>query len=125
MKAYTLTPLSGLILFSETFGVPRDVAQTIYMGMAPAMENLIRLVLTVGRLKMTNPANMARAERLVLDAADRVFTEKEETKLDRLFVDRMTRSVAWTLTHVPWPVKLPQLDIQKLGQKPDQQTGSH
>jgi hypothetical protein len=95
------------------------------MGMAPAMENLIRLVLTVGRLKMTNPANMARAERLVLDAADRIFTEKEETKLDRLFVDRMTRSVAWTLTHVPWPVKLPQLDIQKLGQKPDQQTGSH
>jgi hypothetical protein len=117
MKAYTLTPLSGLILFSETFGVPREVAQTIYMGLAPAMENLVRLMLTVGRLKMTNPANMARAERLVLDSADRTFTPKEDAKLERLFVDRMTRSVAWTLTHVPWPVKLPQLDTSKLEKK--------
>lgn len=109
MKAYSLTPLSGLILFSETIGVPREVAQTIFMGVAPAMENLLRLILTMSRLKLSNPKNMAYAEGLILDSGDTPFASKQKTKLQRLFADRWGRGIAWALTNVPWPVRLPEL----------------
>lgn len=113
MKAYSMTPLSGAVLFSEMFGIPREVAQTVYMSIAPAMENLLRLALTVNRLKITNPRNMAKAENMILDAEGRPFNDSEEKRLERLFVDRWGRSVAWALTHIPWPVHLPQIADSK------------
>jgi hypothetical protein len=111
MKAYAMAPLSGVILLSEAIGVPREVAQTIFMGMAPAMENLLRLCLTLNRLKRTNPKNMAKAEQLVLDAAGRPFDAAETARLENLFADRIGKSIAWTLTQLPPTLKMPVLEL--------------
>jgi hypothetical protein len=116
MKAYALTPLSSLILLSQVLGVPREVAQTVFMGAAPAMENLLRLVLTVNRLKFTNPNNMAKAESMILQTGNNSFEPHQDKRLERLFADGFGRGVAWTLTHFPRPVRLPEVDFAKLKQ---------
>ncbi|MBY0403777.1 MAG: hypothetical protein K2X66_07740, partial [Cyanobacteria bacterium] len=121
MKAYALTPLSSLILLSQVLGVPREVAQTVFMGVAPAMENLLRLALTVNRLKFTNPNNMAKAESMILRSGNHPFEPHQDKRLERLFADGFGRSVAWTLTHLPRPVRLPEVDFAKLKQTSEKQ----
>lgn len=111
LKAYAMTPLSGAMLLSEAIGVPREMAQTLYMSISPALDNLFRLVMTVGRMKWGNPHNISKVEHMVLDAADRPFDAKESLRLERLFADRAARSLSWLFTRLPKPVVLPNVTL--------------
>lgn len=112
MKAFSLVPLSGGILALEAVGVPREALQIIFMGVAPAMENVMRLGLTLKQLKFNNPRNMAKAETMVVQDGPQELTPKGKSQLRRLFADRWSWLVNKALTVLPWPVRLP--DVEKI-----------
>lgn len=111
MKAYTLVPLSGGILAMEYLGLPREVLQTIFMGVAPAMENLLRLVFTVKQAKINVPRKMAKVEGMILDAPTGEFTPKQKTAMGFRFADRWSRLMAKVVMFVSFrKVRIPKVD---------------
>lgn len=116
MRAFSLVPISGGILALEMLGVPREVVQFGFMALAPTMENMLRLVFTINRLKHTLPRDMRKAERLLLNQAEKPFSSQQEQQLKRLFADNWSKHVLHVLTGFPRKVKLPveDSDIQVL-----------
>lgn len=106
MKAFSLVPLSGGILALEMVGVPRELVQVVFMGVAPAMENVLRLGITLRQLKVSNPKKMNQVQQMVSEAGVKEFTPKNKSRLSRLFADRWSKWVNKVLTNVPWPVRL-------------------
>lgn len=111
MKAYSLVPLTGGILALEYLGVPRELVQVIFMGVGPAMENLLRLFFTMTQLRFTLPRRMGKVESMVMSTPDREFNEGEKKTLKTKFADLWSRWMGKTVMFVALrKIRLPKVD---------------
>lgn len=98
-RAFTAAPLiNGGILASVMLGVPPEVAEMVFMGGAPPMENISKLVGTIWETKVERPRAMDRLKGLVLATPGGFNEPDQETKLARSFARRWPRGVARVIT---------------------------
>lgn len=106
MKAFVTTPASGLILAAApalmAAGMPPDVAQTAtrtaFMTVAPAMENLARMMYMGKSMKFTIPRHMRQVEKFILSSADHRLNDDEKQTVENLFADRPSKFIYDRLT---------------------------
>lgn len=99
MKAFSMVPGSGLILALEKIGVPRELCQTVFMTLSPAMENILRLMLTMFRLKFQGARDMARAENILINNADKPLGKQDADAIANLFADPWSKGISRFLCH--------------------------
>jgi hypothetical protein len=101
IKAMNPVPLIGTgtaILGSEKLGIPREYAQTAYMGLAPVMHNFLRLVYAGWEKKHVIPRRLNKMEQLVNASPDKPFTEKQRKELDNAFLSGFDSTLDKCLT---------------------------
>jgi hypothetical protein len=89
-----LAGTGSVILAAETLGIPRPYVQTAYMSLAPVMHNFLRLLYTGLEKYWVIPHRMQKIEKLVKEAGNKSFSEKQSKALDKAFLSSMDEKLA-------------------------------
>jgi len=98
-RAFSVAPaINGGLLATTLLGVPPEVAEMIFMGMAPPMENISKLVGTIWETKVERPHSMDSLRTLVLATPGGFSEPAHETKLAQAFARPWPSKVARAIT---------------------------
>ena len=105
-KAFSASWLvNGGLLGTEALGVPRFIAEPVFVGLSPVMENLLKAGYTVADLKRGRPRKMDGLRYMVLAHPGPISDADEERRLEHAFASPWPKGVARFITA---GVKVPQ-----------------